>query len=312
MARSNSVDFTDTKQSIIDDAAMAIGVKSFSQVLSADDNALFGRILNRLAKQYQGKADFAPGNKEWARRRATVFLQKDQVRYSLGPTGDHAADEYVSTTLTALASSTTLTVASIANITSGDHIGVVLNTGYFHWTTVNGAPSGSTVTLTVAVPSPAASGQPVYAYTSKMRRPIDLLSAFLRTDETDAPLDILGTVEKYDEITDKLAEGTVDKVYLEGQLDNAVLYVHRAPDDVEKLVKLTYLSPIEDFDGASNTPDYPAEVYRALVFSLAVDAAPSYGRTVSQDLKDLKVEAVTIAQNLYPETCELSFEPDRW
>jgi hypothetical protein len=312
MARSGSVDFSDTKQSIIDDAAAAIGVRPISGVLGADDNALFGRILNRLIKQYQGRADFAPGMKEWTRRRATVFLQKGQVEYALGPTGDHAADDYVDTTLTAVASSTTLTVGSIVGISANDHIGVVLNTGYFHWTTVNGAPSGNTVTLTTGVPSPAASGQPVYAYTTKMRRPIDLLTAVRREDETDTPLDILASVEKYDEIIDKFGEGTVDKVYLEGQLDNATLFVHHSPDDVTKLIKLTYMSPIEDFDGASNSPDYPAEINRALVFSLAVDAAPSYGRTVSQDLKDLKVESVTIAQNLYPELCDLCFEPDRW
>jgi hypothetical protein len=311
MARSGSVDFSDTKQSIIDDAAAAIGVRAIAGVLKADDNALFGRLLNRIVKQYSGKIDFAPGQKEWTRRRATLFLQKDQVQYSLGPTGDHAADSYDSTTLTATASSTTLTVASITGIASGDNVGVVLDSGYFHWTTVNGAPSGSTVTLTAAVPTPASSGQPVYAYTTKMRRPIDLLTATLRDGETDTSIDILASVEKYDAIVDKFAEGDVDKLYIEGQLDNALLFVHRSPNNVEKLVKLTYMSPVEDFDGASNNPDYPQEVYRALVYLLAVDAALPYGRTVSQDLKDLKQESVTIAQNLYPETCDLHFEPGK-
>ena len=58
------------------------------------------------------------------------------------------------TTLSANASggATTITVASIANIASGDVIGIKLNTGLYHFTTVNGAPSGSTVTLTAAIP----------------------------------------------------------------------------------------------------------------------------------------------------------------
>ena len=312
MARSGSVDFTDTKQSIIDDAAAAIGVRAISAVLGADDNALFGRLLNRLTKQYSGTIDFAPGQKEWTRRRATLFLQKDQVEYSLGPTGDHATDSYDETTLTAAANSTTLTVASISGVSSGDYVGVILDSGRFHWTTVNGAPSGSTITLTTAVPSVASSGQPVYAYTTKMRRPLGVLTATLRDDETDTPIEILSTVEKYDEIPDKFADGTPNKIYVEGQLDNAKAFIHYSPDDVSKLVKMTYLSPTEDFDGASNNPDYPVEVYRALVFSLAVDAAPFYGRTVSPDLAALKTESVTIAQNLYPETCDLSFEPGKY
>lgn len=59
----------------------------------------------------------------------------------------------VDTTLTADASSgnLTITVADIAGIASGDVIGVKLNTGLYHFTTVNGAPSGSTVTLTAAL-----------------------------------------------------------------------------------------------------------------------------------------------------------------
>lgn len=47
---------------------------------------------------------------------------------------------------------TTVTVASITGLASGDVIGVKLNTGLYHFTTINGAPSGNTVTLTAAIP----------------------------------------------------------------------------------------------------------------------------------------------------------------
>jgi hypothetical protein len=58
------------------------------------------------------------------------------------------------TTLSANASggATTITVADASAIANGDIIGVKLNTGLYHFTTVNGAPSGSTVTLTAAIP----------------------------------------------------------------------------------------------------------------------------------------------------------------
>ena len=53
---------------------------------------------------------------------------------------------------------TVITVTTATGINSGDIVGVVLDSGLTHWTTVNGAPSGSNVTLTVALPSAAASG----------------------------------------------------------------------------------------------------------------------------------------------------------
>jgi hypothetical protein len=72
------------------------------------------------------------------------------------------------TTLTGNGSggNTTITVNSITGIASGDNIGVKLNTGLYHFTTVNGAPSGNTVTLTAAIPGSgvvATSGNAVVA-----------------------------------------------------------------------------------------------------------------------------------------------------
>lgn len=56
------------------------------------------------------------------------------------------------TTATLAAGGTNLTVTSISGIDSGFIIGVELDNGVFHWSTVNGAPSGSTVVLSDAIP----------------------------------------------------------------------------------------------------------------------------------------------------------------
>jgi hypothetical protein len=73
-----------------------------------------------------------------------------------------------STTLTANGSggNLTITVDSIAGIASGDIIGVKLNTGLYHFTTVYGSLSGNDVTLTAAIPGTgvvATSGNAVVA-----------------------------------------------------------------------------------------------------------------------------------------------------
>lgn len=64
-------------------------------------------------------------------------------------------------TVAQVATDTTITVASVTSITSGDIVGLELDDGSTHWTTVNGAPSGSVVTLTNALPSGAAAGKRV-------------------------------------------------------------------------------------------------------------------------------------------------------
>lgn len=57
---------------------------------------------------------------------------------------------------------TTITVASIAGFSNGDTIDIALAEGGYHETTINGAPSGSTITLTDAMPAPGNAGGAVY------------------------------------------------------------------------------------------------------------------------------------------------------
>jgi hypothetical protein len=58
-----------------------------------------------------------------------------------------------------VATDLTVTLSSVTGITSGDVIGIQLDSGAAHWTTVNGAPVGNVVTLTVALPSNATIGK---------------------------------------------------------------------------------------------------------------------------------------------------------
>ncbi|MBZ9920098.1 MULTISPECIES: hypothetical protein [unclassified Mesorhizobium] len=67
----------------------------------------------------------------------------------------------------AISGATTIGLASVAGITAGDRIGIELDTVItgaelqWHHTTVNGAPSANTVTLTNALPAAAAAGRAV-------------------------------------------------------------------------------------------------------------------------------------------------------
>ena len=151
MATSGTTSFSVTELDILTDAAGNIGLIDPGHELDPEMVVTLRRKLNMLIKQWTAQADYAPGLKMWTRRRGFLFLQKSQAVYSLGPSGDEcAAESYVTTTLAAGASSgaSTVTVASIAGLASAMRIGVLLASGSFQWTTINGAPSGATVTLT--------------------------------------------------------------------------------------------------------------------------------------------------------------------
>ena len=57
-----------------------------------------------------------------------------------------------------LTGQTSITVASITGIADGDTLGILLDDDSWHWSTVNGAPSGTTVVITDALPSAAGTG----------------------------------------------------------------------------------------------------------------------------------------------------------
>jgi len=56
----------------------------------------------------------------------------------------------------------TLDVDSISNVSDGDAIGIEMNTGFTHWTYVNGTPAGNTVTLGTCLPETTDVGNTVY------------------------------------------------------------------------------------------------------------------------------------------------------
>ena len=290
---------------------MDAGVIGEGETPSANQTSHASRKLNSIVKQWMGKTDFAPGLKVWSRSRATVFLQKDQGSYSLGPSGDHATASYVRTTLTASAatSAAALTVSSITGISASDYIGIELDDGTLHWDVVSGAPSGSTVNITTGLASAAASGRYVYAYTTKITRPLEILMASLRdVDLNDTPMGEM-SLGGYEAIGSKTADGTPVEYLYEYGLTNGTLYTDVQPDDVTSQIRLVYLRPIEDFDASTDEPDYPQGWYRALQAQLTMDLCTAYHRPVTQELKLMRDEALAMAQSEFAETTDIYFQP---
>jgi len=309
MASSGTVTFSVSRDQIISDAMSEIGALGATETPSAADTTYCARRLNMLVKQWSGNTDFAPGLKMWSRKRATLFLSASTNQYSLGPDG-HWASSFVAPTLTAVATGTSLTVSSISGITSGDTIGVVLDNGTLFWTTVNGAPSGSTVTLTAGLPSQASSGAQVYDYNSLGVRPLSILTAVLRDQNNDdIPLDVM-TLQDYEALpskADTTATGDPQSFYYEAQLTDGVIYFDVTPDDLTKTVHIVYLSPAQDFVNGTDTPDYSQEWYMALVMGLAKGICTHYGMQWLPVQEENYKEALMIARNSNPETTDAFF-----
>lgn len=316
MTTSNSVDFSVTRDQIITDAMLDAGALGVGESISDNDLQFCARRLNMLVKQWQGKQDFAPGLKMWSRKRGNLFLSGSTGQYSLGPSGTGWATSFtqIATTASAAAGASTILVSSITGLSSGDNIGIVLASLAIQWTTINGAPSGSTVTLTATLTGAVASGATVYTYptASQARRPLQLVSAVLRDQfQNDVPLYMMD-VQQYEALPNKVqtaAPTEVTSIYYEAQLTNGVLYTDApATVDCNKYIHMVYLSPIEDFDAATDTPDYPQEWFLALVTGLACNIAPAFQLPVTADMKGNFAAALTIAQQANAETSSLYFQ----
>lgn len=313
MSTSGTVTFGVTEQDIIADALESINYKDPGETVSADDLVVARRKLNMIVKQWTSQLDFAPGLKMWTRRTAYLFLQKAQVQYSIGPSGDNATESYTRTTLSAAAatSASTITVASVTGITDTYYLGILLDSGSIQWTTVSGAPSGTTVTLAVALTGAASSGSSVFCYQTKTRRPFKLLTGSRRdTSGLDAPVDVEMTLAEYESIYSKTAEGSPSRLYFEAQRTNAVVYLECAPENRSDVLRLPYLSYVEDFSAEANDADFPAEWARPLCLQLGMDLCLPFSRPIPQALPGLLTEALAMARKAYAEEIVLSYESD--
>lgn len=319
---SGSYDFTLTRDNIIDLAHQHIGLTAEGVGSSAAQITDGAKLLNMIVKLRA-----ADGMPLWALKRGAIlpFTGASSIN-----TNSHVVTTYRNTTTSAAAVSgaTTIVVTSATGISASDQIGVE-QSGAMQWTTVSGAPAGTTVTLATALTAAVASGANVYVYTAstdRVQRPLRVLEADILTisGSTSYPIDIVGR-QDYFYLGSRTTASIPNQVYYDPALGTNVadpttattwygtLYVYPRFTDGKKLIEFTYHRPFQDFDATGDDPDFPQEFYLPVMLELAALLGPKAGVPI-EERKALFTEAKMYREEalatIYPEG-SLRIVPDR-
>lgn len=305
MAVSGSVDYTRTARQLIRSAFRLLGVTQSGENPTAAEEQDALEAFEMMVKTFQANDHL------WTRSEATLFLTASTESYTMDGSSSRAVSSFGETALAGdvAVSASSFDVDSISGIADGDVIGIVTSSTTIHWTTVNGAPAGSTVTVDDAFTATASEDAAVYFYTAAddlIDRPLRIESIRRRdvsgNSAIDTPVGEMGR-EEYFDLPYKSNTGRPVQYYYDPGRASGTLYIWPAPDVISQLLKITYLRPIQDFDAATNDPDFPQEWLECLKYQLAVRLAPEYGVT-------LKPEVASIAASLLENVMGWDNEPN--
>lgn len=278
MTRSGSYNYSLDRDTIIKRAMQLVNIININQTARGSDQEYAVDIFQSMIKLWQ-----AEGIQLWNRKQATLFTAYQDEQYSISNTGDHCANSYVYTTLSAAEAlgQTILSVTSSTGMTAADNVGIELSDGTRQWTTIVSVDSATQITVTATLTAAASSGATVIAYTNKINdRPLRILDARtvdLSNSRTSIQMEAVG-YDQYFNIPVKTTDGKPINYYYDKMLDAGVLYLFPRPDDVNSLVEFTYHEAIEDVDSSTNSMDFPTEWTLPLIYGLGAELCIAFGK----------------------------------
>jgi len=306
MALSNTVIFTETRDQLITDALLDVGAVGLGQAIDADLISAAARKLNMMLKAWQ-----ADGLNLWKIRETTLFLQRAQNYYQLGPTStDNITVDrpiYKSITTAALAINTT-TIPVVTNLAQtnpsfsalkiGDKVGIELSDHSMQWTTVSTLPDG----ISFTIPAPGLtqatlSGATVYAYTNGTNRPLAVWDLMRRDkSDNDVPVLHISRNEMYT-FGKKTTLGTPTNFYFNPSIvqgtgssmaeqaagsQNAELWTYVSPSTATDRLVFNAQYPVMDMTAANMDFDCPQEWLLGIQTNLSVLLGPGQAITMEQ------------------------------
>lgn len=331
MTSSGTVTFRSTRDGLINAALRLCSAVDPENTAGATPTQITNgaEALNMLVKQWE-----ANGLQLWERKYGVIFPQKSQTVFVLGspgPAGDHAClatpvgvGGFVQTTLASAAASGASTISvtttsssfsagvSVVTMASTYNIGIALDGGVVQWTTVSGAPSGTTVTLAATLTGAAASGNTVYCYQTKLVRPLRIMDAWIRqVGGNDTPVTLLAR-EQYNRFGAKTSASYPTQVYYDPQVNSGNLYIYPEFSGGDTQLYIEFQKPIEDFAASGDDFDFPQEWGNALKYNLALMIAPEYDVPDSKfkQIQHLATTSFDLLDGYDQETGSLFLGPD--
>lgn len=128
-------------------------------------------------------------------------------------------------------------------------------------------------------------------------KPLKILQAIRRDNtNTSSPVDTqmnIYTYENYQILSSKNATGAPVHLFYQPLAYTGIITLWPRPDTTWQTngqLYIRYHRPFQDFDAASDEPDFPVEWHEALIYQLAVRLASEYGLSLNDRLA-LKKEA---------------------
>lgn len=280
MATSGSYDFNVTRDQLIKMALQHISALGEGETPTADVVTEASLLLNMIVKLRE-----ADGMPLWALKRGYVL---PVTNVSSIATDSHIVTSYVHTYISTAASATdtTIEVDGITGMSASDQIGIELEDGTMQWTTISGAPSGSTVTLASALDDDVAVDADVYVYTAstdRIQKPVRLLQAniFNVLNSTSHDIEVVDR-DTYFKLNAKTAENTPVLVYYDRaststtNLDNGQMFIWPRFANGDNIIEFSYHRPFQDFDASTDNPDFPQAFYLPLMLELAALLGPKF------------------------------------
>ena len=274
MTVSGSFDNNATVTEIIDDALSYCGKKSLGQTTDPNVSGTCRTTFDWMLKFWQGRNIGI-----WLIDDLTIFLAPSTQSYNIYASGAHATTSFVKTEIATAGSATDLTidVDSITGMTDGDYIGIELDDGTLQWTTINGVPAGTTVTITAALTDDVSVDSHVYTYTTRAQKFLDLVDVqFHQADDTEYPINEISR-EEYKSLSQKSSTGSCTQVYTDFRIDRVKVNVWPTADSVKTYINMSVRRRIDDLDSLANTIAVPPEWMLPLSTNLAYWIAPKFG-----------------------------------
>lgn len=272
MATSGTISYTQSEIELINGALRLAGVLDVGEEAQAEVYASARASLNLYLKAFMAKAP-----QLWRETRGILFLSPGTSSYRLGTDRACLESDFVETTLSADEASgqTALSVTSSAGMTAADVIGIELDDGTRHWTTISTVNSSVLVTVASALTGAASDGATVYTYTTLLARPLRVDGMQRRIDDNDSAVRMEARRDYFDR-PNKEQEGEVISAYYSPQLTNGLLYVWPTGSSVNERLHFTLERTLEDMTSTPNNFDLPVEWLETFTYGLATRLALQY------------------------------------